>query len=87
MASLSPYRVGFSVAIFLGAWQLLWSLLVAFDLAQTVIDVVFWMHFLKPAYQVGTFAGSTALILVGATATVGYALGFVFGVIWNGLHQ
>jgi hypothetical protein len=26
-------------------------------------------------------------VLVGVTASIGYAMGFVFGVIWNRLHR
>ena len=29
---------------------------------------------------------STALVLIGITASMGYATGFVFGLVWNRLH-
>lgn len=54
--------------------------------AQAVIDFVFWMHFMKPLLVVGPFNASTALVLIGITASMGYATGFVFGLGWNRLH-
>ena len=87
MTSMSPNKVGLVLGVFLGVWHSLWALLVALGWAQTVLDFVFWMHFLKPAYVVGSFDGSTALVLIGITASIGYATGFVFGVLWNRLHR
>jgi hypothetical protein len=87
MTSMSPNRAGLVLGVFLGVWHSLWALLVALGWAQTVIDFVFWIHFLKPPYVVASFNASTALVLVGVTASIGYAMGFVFGVIWNRLHR
>ena len=55
--------------------------------AQPLIDFVFWMHFIKPVYVVGTFNAGTALILIAVTSGVGYALGWIFGVLWNWIHR
>jgi len=61
-------------------------LLVALGLAQPLIDFIFWMHFIKPVYVVGTFDVWIAALLVGVTALVGYGIGWAFGILWNNLH-
>ena len=87
MTRIAPNKVGLVVGGLLGAWHSLWALLVAVGWAQPVIDFVFWMHFLKPVYVVDTFKGTTALVLIAVTGAIGYAVGFVFGVLWNRVHR
>jgi hypothetical protein len=87
MTSLRPNKAGLVLGAILAIWHSLWALLVAFGWAQTVIDFVFWMHFLKPVYVVGPFSVGTAFVLIGITASIGYVTGFVFGVIWNRLRR
>jgi hypothetical protein len=81
--TISQHKAGLVVAALLGGWHLLWSSLVAVGLAQPLIDFVFWMHFIKPVYVVEPFSVGRAAILVAVTATVGYAVGFLFALLWN----
>jgi hypothetical protein len=55
----------------------------AAGLAQSLIDFVFWIHFIKPVYLIEPFAFGQAAILVLATATIGYITGFAFALLWN----
>jgi len=84
---VNPVKVGFVFAVFLALWHAGWSALVATGLAQKVIDFVFWMHFIKPPYQIETFDPTRAAILVGVTAGVGLVGGIVGGAIWNAFHR
>ncbi len=61
--------------------------LVALGWAQPVIDFIFWMHFIKPIYKIEPFEIGRAVILILVTAAVGFVFGFVFALVWNGLHS
>lgn len=87
MQTIIPNKAGLVLGALLGGWHFLWGVLVALSWAQPLIDFVFWMHFIKPVYVVGTFNAGTALILIAVTSGVGYALGWIFGVLWNWIHR
>jgi len=87
MQAVNPHKAGLVVGALLGGWHFLWALLVAIGWAQPVIDFIFWMHFIKPIYVIGPFRAGVALILVGVTAVLGYAFGYILGVLWNRVHR
>jgi hypothetical protein len=87
MQTIHLQKAGLAVGGLMGSWHLFWALLVALGLAQPIIDFVFWMHFIKPVYVIGPFNIGTALVLVGATSLVGYAMGVIFAGIWNFLQR
>lgn len=76
-------RVGMMVGLLLGGWHFVWSVLVALQLAQPVVDFVFWIHFLKPVIIVEAFSLDRAALLVGLTAVIGYVVGWLAGFLWN----
>jgi len=86
MEAINPKKAGFVLGAFLGGWHFLWALLVAFGWAQAGIDFVLWLHFVKPIYVIAPFNAGIAIILIAVTAVSGYALGYVFGVLWNWIH-
>lgn len=67
-------------------WYVL-ACLVAVGWAQPLIDFIFWLHFINPVYVIGTFNVGTALLLIVITTGIGYAMGFIFGVIWSRIHR
>lgn len=87
MGTIRPHMAALIVAILLGGWHLLWSVLVAVGWAQPLIDFIFWLHFIRPVYVVERFNIGIALLLIGITATIGYAIGWSFAMLWNKLHK
>ena len=87
MQTINPNKAGLVLGTLLGAWHFLWVLLVAAGWAQPLIDFIFWLHFIKPVYVVGTFNVLTALLLIVITFSIGYGMGFIFGALWNRIHR
>jgi hypothetical protein len=87
MQTISVHKSGLAFGALLGVWHLLWAALVAFGFAQSIIDFVFWMHFIKPIYVIGPFHIGTAVLLVAVTSVIGYLMGLLFAAVWNFLHK
>jgi hypothetical protein len=87
MGTVNPNKAGLVLAALLGGWHFLWAMLVALGWAQTVLNFVFWIHFIKPPYTVGPFSAGIALLLILVTATIGYIAGYLLGVLWNAIHK
>lgn len=86
MHRISPKNAGLTLGAVLGLWHALWSALVAFDLAQPLIDFIFRMHFIAPVYAIEVFDIVTAVGLVVLTSVIGFVFGYIFALIWNKLH-
>jgi hypothetical protein len=86
MKAIHPIKAGVTLAALIGGWHLCWAVLVASGWAQSVIDFVFWIHFIKPTFVVGGFNLAIALVLIAVTTVVGFVLGFIFSILWNNLH-
>ncbi len=87
MRVIDPYRTALVLAVLVGGWHLLWSVLVLLRWAQPLVDFVFWIHFLKPVYVVEPFEIGRSLILIAVTAAVGATLGYCFALLWNRIHE
>jgi hypothetical protein len=87
MGTVNPNKAGLVLGALLGGWHFLWAVLVAAGWAQAVLNFVFWMHFIKPPYTVGPFSAGIALVLILATSAMGYAAGYILGVLWNAIHK
>ena len=84
---VNPFKVGVVFALFLALWHACWAALVAFGAAQPLLDFVFWMHFIRPPYNVEAFDPGRAAILVGVTTAVGMIGGAIGGMLWNLFHR
>lgn len=80
-------KAGLVFGALLGGWHLSWAILVAIGWAQTLIDFVFWLHFIKPVYVIEPFSIGRAIGLVAFTAAMGFAIGWLFALVWNRAHR
>lgn len=87
MGTINANKAGLVLGALGGGWHFLWALLVAFGWAQSVINFIFWIHFIQPIYVIGPFNAGIALMLIGVTAAIGYAVGYAFGLLWNWFHR
>ncbi len=86
MNSLDKNTAGVVFGIFLGLFHAFWAFLVLIGWAQSIMNWTFGLHFINPPYVIGAFNGGVALLLVAATAIIGYIFGWVFAALWNWLH-
>src|SRR6185369_16080665 len=84
---IDPLKAGAALAGLSAISHAFWALLVAVGWAQPFMDFMFQLHFLQPLYFVGVFDFRLALLLVTCAAVGGFALGFIFAVLWNTLMQ
>jgi hypothetical protein len=87
LRAIDPIKAGLVLGALLGGLHLVWALLVAAGLAQSVVDFVLWMHFIKPIYVIAPFSIATAAVLVAVTAGTGFVIAFLFGLLWNHFHR
>jgi polyferredoxin len=83
---ISKNKAGVVVGSLMRLWHLMWSLLVAFGVAQAVINWIFRLHFIQPPYTITAFNLVTAVTLIVVTSIIGFVMGWLFGAIWNWLH-
>ena len=85
--TISPVRCGLAFGAIVGLWHLLWSGLVAVGAAQTVLEFILRIHFLRVPITLLPFSASIAALLVAVTFGLGFLLGYVFAALWNWLHR
>lgn len=84
---LNPNKVALTLGVLFGGFHLGWSILVALNLAQGLLDFIFGLHMIANPYQVTGFDLMKAGTLVVVTFAVGYGVGFVFASVWNKVHN
>ena len=87
MRTISAPNLGFALGGLVGFLHFAWALLVMAQVAQPVIDFVFWAHFIGPAFRVEAFNPVTAAVLVVFTSAVGFVVGYALGLGWNWLQR
>lgn len=75
------------VGVFVAVVHVVWSLMVLVGFAQVYLDWILGLHFLDNPFTVRSFDFVNAVILIGFTFVVGYAVGWIFAMIWNRLHK
>lgn len=84
---LHPSKVALTLGVLFGGFHLGWSILVALNLAQGLLDFIFGLHMIASPYQVTGFDLMKAGTLIVVTFAVGYGVGFVFANVWNKVHK
>lgn len=83
---ISKNRLGVVLGSAFGLWHLMWALLVAFGIAQWLLDWAFKLHYIQPVYVVTAFQPLLAVGLIIVTSLLGYVSGWIAAAIWNWLH-
>ena len=86
MKAINPIKAGLALGVVIALIHASWALIVAAGLAQRLVDIIFWLHFVQPLYIILPFDIATALMLVGIAAVCGFVVGLVFAMVWNRFH-
>ena len=84
---MNKNKVALVSGSFLGLFHLVWGLLIAFGLAQSLLDFIHNLHSLNNPYTVMPFDLMRTIGLIIVTFLVGYIFGYVFAALWNKLHK
>jgi hypothetical protein len=80
-------KVGLVLAILLGGWHLVWSILVATGVGQVLYDFILWAHMIHLAVKIGPFDLTASITLIVVTAIFGYVIGYIASLVWNRMHR
>ncbi|MGB5083654.1 MAG: hypothetical protein WBO09_03425 [Methylocystis silviterrae] len=80
-------KVGLVGAALLGGWHLVWSILVATGLGQTLYDFILWAHMVHLNIVIGPFNLAASATLIAVTAIFGYVIGYIGAWVWNRVHS
>ncbi len=84
---MSEKKVALVLGSFAGLMHLVWSVLVALNWAQPVLNFIYNLHSLTNPFRVLPFDFMRSLALIVVTFLVGYAVGYIFATLWNKLHR
>lgn len=87
MNTLNNNKAGLAMGGLLAIWHAFWSLLVLAGLAQSLLDLIFRLHFLNHSFVVQAFSLKKAGGLIVITAIIGYIFGWIYAWVWNMLHK
>lgn len=80
---LNSHKVGLTLATFMAAGHILWSLLLATGMAAPIVDWMLSLHSVNLSYSLNAFNLTNAVVLVVVAAFKGYVIGYLFGYVWN----
>jgi hypothetical protein len=81
-----PNKVGLVFAILFGGLHLVWSILVATGLGQSLYDFILWAHMIHLAITIGPFDLAASITLIVVTAIFGYVVGYIGSLVWNRMY-
>ncbi len=80
---INKNKTGLTFGFLIGTLHLIWSVLVAFGVAQTLLKFILDMHMITMPVLVLPFDLMKALGLVVVTFVVGYIFGWLMAFFWN----
>lgn len=83
MNQMNPHKTGLALGALAGGLHVVWSLFVALNWAQALLNFIFTVHMVKPLLVVDAFSFPLATTLVVVTAIIGYVVGRLFALLWN----
>ncbi len=84
---MNKNKVALVVGSFAAFAHLVWSILIAFGLAQPWIDFVYNMHSLNNPFTVMPFDLMRTVGLIIMAFIMGYIIGYVFAFVWGKFHK
>lgn len=81
--AINKNKTGLTFGFLVSFLHLVWSVLVAFGVAQAMLDFVLNLHMLSIPVVVGAFSFGKALGLIIVTFIVGYIFGWLMAYCWN----
>jgi hypothetical protein len=82
---LNTQKTAMTLGICVSLMHFVWLLMVYFGFAQIYLNWIFGLHQVYAPITVLPFNLVNALLLLVITFVAGYALGWVFSLVWNGL--
>lgn len=83
MEKLEKNKTGLVLGGFIAFWHLVWLALIAMGLAEPLLSFMMGIHHVLIDYSVLPFSPISAIMLLVIKFAVGYAMGWVFALIWN----
>lgn len=83
---INKQKLGLVFGTFLGSWHFVWALLVFSGLAQSLMNLIFRLHFIEPPYTILPFDFGVAAALIIVTSMTGYVSGWMLAAISNWLR-
>ena len=84
---MNKNKVALVLGSFAGLFHIVWGLLIAFGLAQGLLDFIYNLHSLNNPFTVMPFDLMRTIGLVVMTFIVGYVVGYVFAMLWYKIHR
>lgn len=87
MNQVNSNKVGLVFGGLLAICHAVWAVMVLVGVAKPFTDWILGLHFLNFQYDIDPFSFGNAIMLVIATAVIGYIIGYVCGWLWNLAHR
>lgn len=80
---ISKNKTGLTFGFLMSFMHLVWSVLVAFGIAQALLNFVFNIHMISMPFVIMPFNFIKAITLVLVTFVIGYIFGWFMAFFWN----
>lgn len=85
--SINPIDAGLIGTLSILFIYLVWIILVFTNLAKPAMDYLFWIHFIKPIFEIESFNIYTSINLLLIVACIGFVVGYFIASVFNFLSS